>query len=216
MLPFTLDQFLAVFASYNRATWPAQIVAYGLGLVAVAALFRPGRAPDRVISAILGLMWAWTGILYHWVFFSPINTAAFAFGALFVAEGAALAYAGIANNKLRFVLRSNPPSFVGVAFIFYAAVAYPLFGMAAGHTWPSMPIFGVTPCPVAIFTFGLLLMTTGRFPHWLLVIPFLWSLIGGSAAILLDMPQDWPLLVSGVVTIALILVRDCRRAAARG
>jgi hypothetical protein len=41
-----------------------------------------------------------------------------------------------------------------------------------------------------------------------LVIPFLWSLIGGSAAILLDVPQDWVLLGCGVVAVPLILLRD--------
>ena len=29
--------------------------------------------------------------------------------------------------------------------------------------------------------------------RWLLAIPFIWSLIGGSAAFLLDVPQDWVL-----------------------
>ena len=42
MLPFTLEQFLNVFATYNKAIWPAQIAAYVLGTIAVAALLRPG------------------------------------------------------------------------------------------------------------------------------------------------------------------------------
>jgi len=41
-----------------------------------------------------------------------------------------------------------------------------------------------------------------------LVIPFIWSLIGGSAAVLLHVPQDWLLLVSGFITVLLIIVRD--------
>jgi len=79
MLPFTLEQFLDVFAAYNKAIWPAQILAYVLGAIAVAALFRKGRASDRVISTVLGLMWLSTGVLYHGVFFSSVNKAAFAF-----------------------------------------------------------------------------------------------------------------------------------------
>jgi hypothetical protein len=31
MLPFSVDQFFGVFASYNRAIWPAQIVAFMIG-----------------------------------------------------------------------------------------------------------------------------------------------------------------------------------------
>jgi hypothetical protein len=36
--PFTLERFLGVFVSYNATIRPAQIVAYVLGLFAVAAL----------------------------------------------------------------------------------------------------------------------------------------------------------------------------------
>ena len=39
MLPFTPDQFLSVFVTYNNAIWPIQIVAHLLGGVAVALLF---------------------------------------------------------------------------------------------------------------------------------------------------------------------------------
>ncbi len=45
MLPFTLEQFLNVFATYNKAIWPAQILAYVLGAVAVAALFGKAVPP---------------------------------------------------------------------------------------------------------------------------------------------------------------------------
>jgi hypothetical protein len=208
MLPFTLDQFLQVFIIYNDAIWPAQIAAYALGIVAVAALFRPGRAADRLVSGILGVMWLWTGIVYHGLFFSAVNPAAFGFGALFVAEGLAFLYAGVFRDGLRFGIRPGLPALVGAVFILYAAILYPLIGIATGHGWPAMPMFGVTPCPVTIFTFGLFLLTVRRFSYWLLVIPFVWSLIGGSAAILLDVPQDWLLLLSGIVAVPLIVVRD--------
>ncbi len=208
MLPFTPEQFFAVFAAYNQAIWPAQIVAYGLGLIAVGAIFRPGPAAGRAATVVLAGMWLWTGIAYHGLFFAPINKAAFGFGALFVVQGVAIAIAGLARNGLRFGFGSSPAAWLGWIFILYAAVAYPLLGMATGHAYPAMPMFGVTPCPVTIFTFGMLLLTTKPFSRWLLVIPFLWSLIGGSAAILLGMPQDWVLLVSGIVAVPLILLRD--------
>jgi Family of unknown function (DUF6064) len=208
MLPFTLEQFLNVFATYNKAIWPAQIAAYVLGAIAVAALLEPGRASDRVVSAVLGLMWLCTGVLYHGIFFSSINKAAFAFGVLFVVEGAALLYAGIVRDGLRFASNYDFRAVIGVGFILYASLVYPLIGIATGHPWPVLPMFGVAPCPVTIFTFGLFLMTTRHFSYWLLVIPFVWSLIGGSAAILLDVRQDWLLLVSGLIAAPVIVVRD--------
>jgi hypothetical protein len=54
----------------------------------------------------------------------------------------------------------------------------------------------------------MLLLTTGPVPRGLLVIPFIWSLIGGSAAILLDVAQDWLLLLSGAIAVPLMVLRD--------
>lgn len=206
MLPFTLEQFLNVFAAYNTAIWPTQILAYAIGAIAVVALFRKGRASDRVVSAVLGLMWLGTGVFYHGVFFSSVNKAAFAFGALFVIEGAALLYTGVVRGGLRFAMSFGLRAVIGAGFILYASLIYPLIGVATGHSWPKLPMFGVAPCPVTIFTFGLLLMTTDRFSYWLLVIPFIWSIVGGSAAILLDVRQDWLLLVSGFIAVPIVVV----------
>ncbi|MEP6908603.1 MAG: DUF6064 family protein [Pseudoxanthomonas sp.] len=95
----------------------------------------------------------------------------------------------------------------GWTLVAYASIGYPLLGQMFGHGYPAMPMFGITPCPVTIFTFGLFLLTTEPVPRRLLVIPVVWSVIGGSAAFLLSIPQDWPLLVSGV-TVLVLLKRD--------
>jgi hypothetical protein len=212
MLPFTPDQFLAVFATYNQAIWPIQVGAYQLGGLAVALLFWRPQAADRVIAGILAAMWLWTGIAYHALFFSAINKASYLFAALFIIQGGCLIYAGVHRGRIRFGFRSGPASWIGLALIAYAAVVYPVIGMATGHPYPAMPMFGVTPCPVTIFTFGLLLLATPPLSGWLLVIPFGWSLIGGSAAILLHVPQDWLLLVSGLVAVPLSVFGNRRTA----
>lgn len=211
MLPFTRDQFLANLAAYNEDIWPAQLAAFGLGLLAVAMLFWRPRMADRLIAGILATMWVWTGIAYHWLHFTEINRAALIFGALFVAQGALLAYFGVVRNHLRFGLGSGLAATVGIGFLAYAIILYPLVGILTGHAYPEMPVFGVTPCPVTIFTFGLFLLAGPTLPRWLLAIPFIWSLIGGSAAFLLDVPQDWLLLVSSVIAVPLV-VANCSNA----
>lgn len=208
MLPFTPEQFLSVFASYNTAIWPAQVGAYLLGCSAMVLLLRKAAHADRITSGILAVMWLWTGIGYHGVFFATINKAAYLFGALFVVQGAYLLYSGVYHDRLRFGFGDGPTVWIGVALVIYAAILYPLIGMWTGHVYPGMPVFGVTPCPVTIFTFGMFLLTTQPISRWLLVIPFIWSLIGGSAAFLLHVPQDWLLLVSGFITVLLIIVQE--------
>lgn len=210
MLPFTVEQFLAVFVDYNTAIWPLQILAYVFGAIAIALAFRGGIQADRAIATILAIMWALTGIAYHLAFFAAINKAAYGFGLLFLIQAAALAYAGIHRCRIDFGFRADLAAWVGVFFVIYAAVLYPLIGIATGHHYPELPMFGVTPCPVTIFTLGMLLLTVKPPPGYLLAIPLLWSLVGGSAAILLQIPQDWLLLVSGAITALLLLVRQSR------
>jgi hypothetical protein len=212
MLPFTREQFVAVFADYNPGVWPAQMLAYLLGLGIVILLFRRSRAGDRAIGAALAAMWAWTGIAYHWFYFSTINKAALVFGALFVLQGMILFFGAVLRDHLKFGSHTGQTARLGWALVVYAAVLYPLIGSWTAHQYSEIPTFGITPCPVTLFTFGLLMLTTAQVSPWFFVIPFVWSLIGGSAAFLLNVPQDWPLMASGFIAIPLIVLRDRRRA----
>lgn len=203
MLPFSRDQFLAVFAAYNQSIWPAQILALALGVAIIYAIVRQTRSAGVLVSLGLGAMWLWTGLFYHLAFFSSINGAAYVFGAGFLLQGLLFLRAA-ARRDLEYGDAPRLRTYVGYFLLTYAVVLYPLIGIFFGHCLAELPAFGVTPCPVTIFTFGVLLLATRRVPVVLLVVPLLWSLIGGSAAFLLDIPQDWMLLVSGVVTLILI------------
>ncbi|MFO1183378.1 MAG: DUF6064 family protein [Bauldia sp.] len=203
ILPFTREQFLAVFAAYNQAIWPAQIVAYVLGLLAVWLTVRRGRSSWPVVAAILAAMWAWNGVAYHLAYFSPINRAAIGFGVLFCVQALLLVIALRGSGRVEPV--SGVRRWLGLGLIGYAMAVYPLAGLLAGETYPALPMFGVAPCPLTLFTFGLLLLTFKRRARYLLAVPMIWSLIGGSAAILLAVPQDWLLLVSGLAVLALAI-----------
>ena len=203
MLPFTQAQFFAVFAEYNAAVWPAQAVAYLLGIAAMVLLLRPAAWAGRLIGVGLGVLWLWTGVAYHGLHFAAINRAALAFAVLFVVQGFAL-LAAAALGRLHFERRGNAGAWVGWFLIVYAMAVYPLIGVAIGHAAVELPAFGITPCPLTIFTFGVLLLATPPVPWWLLAVPLAWSLIGGSAAFLLHVPQDWLLLFSGLGVAALL------------
>jgi hypothetical protein len=211
-IPFTVEQFLDVFARYNQAIWPLQVVAYALGLGAVVLAFTRPRYADRTVSGILAAFWLWTGVAYHSVFFSQINGAALVFGALFVVQAILLWYVGGLRGKLVFDPWGGAVAVVGGLAVVYALVVYPLLGAALGHGYPYAPMFGVAPCPMAIFTFGLLLWARPPVPKVLLVIPFLWSLLGFSAALSLGIREDFGLLAAGLLGTAIIVWRDAHTA----
>jgi hypothetical protein len=210
--PFTARQFLDVMARYNDAVWPAQIVFYVLAALLIYWAVRSSGGTDRWISVVLAFFWAWMGIVYHWVFFTDINPAARLFGGLFVIQALAFAVAA-ARASLSFRFAPDAYGIVGALLIGYALLVYPMLGALAGHGFPVGPTFGL-PCPTTIVTFGLLLWAAGRVPWWLVVIPALWSLVGGSAAFQFGIPEDYGLVVAGVVGTVMIVARNRRHATA--
>lgn len=209
-LPFSVGEFFDVFIDYNRTIWPAQIVAYVLGVFAVGLAAVKSRIASVVVGAVLGLFWLWTGLVYHVGFFSEINPAAYVFGGFFALQGLLFLWA-VARDKLRFSLELSGYHIIGGIFVLYALVLYPLWGMAVGHVYPAAPVFGVTPCPMTIFTFGLLLFTSREVPVYLLAVPALWAAVGTVAAFSLGVVPDTGLLVAGVVGTGLLLFRDHAR-----
>ena len=214
-IPFTVEQFFDIFGTYNTAIWPAQVLAYVLGIVALALAFRESQLSTRIVSGILALFWTWMGIFYHIVHFSVINPAAWIFGIAFVLQGLLFLLVGTIFRRPAFRFTLKPLPIVGACFILYATVIYPLLGIGFGHSYPRSPMFGVAPCPTTIFTFGVLLWASKPVPAYLLVIPLLWSIVGMSAAVNLRVPQDYGLVVAGVLGTVLILIqnRQAKRAA---
>jgi hypothetical protein len=214
MLPFTHEEFIAVFRVYNTAIWPAQIVAYLLGGTILLLVLRLTPWAGGAIATILGLKWLWTGLAYHAVHFSAINRAGYGFAAFFVVQGLMLAWAGVAGH-LEFRVRRGACRGVGLGMIIYAMLLYPAIGALAGQSYPAVPVFGVAPCPLVIFTFGVLLLAD-PLPLRLVIVPLLWSLVGGSAAFLLQVPQDWALLLSGILVAAALLLDRRHRVRSSG
>jgi hypothetical protein len=208
MLPFTIEQFLHVFEQYNQAIWPIHMVAYALGLAAIALAVKQTRFSGQAISLILACFWAWMGIVYHMMYFSRINSAALGFGLLFIIQAALWVIFGIMRPKLSFQPKRDMYGITGAVLIAYALLIYPLLGALLGHGYPRSPSFGVAPCPTTIFTFGLLLWASTRIPKSLLIIPFIWSVIGFGAAVWLGIREDIGLLLASVLSVALIFWRD--------
>jgi hypothetical protein len=184
------------------------VVAYILGIAALVLLVKKTPYSDRAISVILAFFWAWVGIVYHLMYFSTINGAALGFGVLFIVQAVLWIIFGVFRPKLSFQWETNPYMIIGAVMIVYAMIVYPILGTLLGHGYPRSPSFGVAPCPTSIFTFGLLLLTNAKVPKFLLVIPFLWSLLGISAFYQLGIREDIGLLVAGVLSVGLLFWRD--------
>jgi len=196
-LPFSVTQFVTVFTEYNAAIWPSQLAAYAGGVAAIVLAFRKSRFSGVAIAGILAAFWAFTGIGYQLLSFAPINPAARIFAAAFVVEAVLLLVAGL-RGRLTFAFDGSARSWAGVGLVAWAMVGYPLLGFVFGHGFPNGPVFGLTPCPLAIFTFGMLLLAE-RPPRYLAIVPVLWAAIGTTAALTLGVREDLTLAGSALV-----------------
>lgn len=208
--PFTIEDFLNVFKSYNEAVFPLQIIFYIIAFICIYLLFKPQRNSNKFIVGILSFFWLWIGIVYHIIFFSTINKAAYFFGILFIIQGALFAIYGIVKCNITFEYRNNYYNYIGLIFILYALIIYPLLGHLFGHKYPNSPTFGL-PCPTTIFTFGLLLFVNKKISVLILIIPLLWSIIGFGAAVNLSIYEDYGLLIAGVLGFVLLLIQNKKK-----
>jgi hypothetical protein len=204
-LPFSTDEFFAVFERYNSDVWPIQLLIYALAGLTVIALVRKMKEASQMINQLLAVLWLWMGVMYHLKYFSSINPAAYFFAAMFIVQGLIFGYLSVGKSKLEYRFRFNTlRGLLGVVFIVYGLILYPVLNELAGVKYPSSPTFGL-PCPTTIFTFGLLVMATKKIPWFVFLIPFLWSLIGFSAALTLSVEQDLALGIAGIISLLLIL-----------
>lgn len=192
-LPFSRSEFLAVFAAYNEAIWPLQLFYFAAGLLAIGLLFYRPPWADRAISAVLAVFWLTMAIAYHCTFFAPVNPAAYLFGGIFLLQAGLFVVEGVARNRIHYGGASTVRTWFAALLIAYGIAIYPLIGLLITHPYPNTPLFGVAPCPTTLFTLGLLILARYPKPLVIALVPLAWSVIGGSAAVLLGVPEDWAL-----------------------
>ena len=149
------------------------------------------------------------GIVYHLIFFTAINKAAYLFGAVFILQGILFLVFGVLKNNLSFEFQFNAYGITGITLLIFSLIVYPILGYTQGHIYPSAPTFGL-PCPTTIFTFGILLFANKKLPILLLIVPISWSAIGFAAAFSLGIKEDIGLVIAGLFFMVLIAVRNRR------
>jgi hypothetical protein len=206
MFSITLEGFLVVLEQYNLSIWPLQIFAYIFGLIALFFAIKSTKYSNKIILAVLSFFWLWNGIIFLPIYWAPTYKFAYLFGALYIIQGF-LFLIGVIKSNISIRFHANLYSIIGILAVIYAMGGYYLVGYFMGHVYPRSFPFGLVPCPTAIFTFGLFLMTDKKFPRYYLIIPFIFSL-AGFLAVYKGIVEDIGLIIAGLLGTALILLRD--------
>ena len=211
MLSFDAEVLSALFAEINQSLWPWQIACVAAALAALWLAVLRHRWAGRGIGAILAGAWLVCGLVFHLTYFADIGFTAPAYGALFLAQAALLAWSLGVRGRTAFAFRPGVAAWAGGLAITYALVAMPLIAILGGDL-ETTRVVALAPGPTAVFTLGLLMLATARIPVHLLLLPCLWCLIAGATGWSLGIAEDLALPVLGPVLLALA-IRHNRRAA---
>lgn len=207
MLSFDAEVLSALFAQMNRALWPVQIACFAaaLGALWLAAANRPGRT--RLIGVILAGAWLCCALVFHFGYFTGLSFTAPAYGVLFLAQSALLAWSLLLRRQPVFAMVPGPAPWIGLAAIAYALVGMPLIALM-GEGLTSARVFALAPGATAAFTLGFLLLSRERCPILLFLLPVAWTLIAGATAWTLWIPEDLALPLLGPALLAVAVWRN--------
>jgi hypothetical protein len=203
------EGLFAAFGSYHEAVWPMQAIGYVLGIIVIFLGIKRIKHSDNIILLILSYFWLWTGIVFCLVFFAPDYPVFYGLGPLVAAEGILFLILGFRTFKLlpSITFKADMYGILGAVYILYALVIYPLIGCLTGHPYPDHPVFGIAPCPLCIFTFGILMWARKRIPVGILVIPLIESFVG-IIPFVLGLYADIGLVLGGICGFFLILRKN--------
>ncbi|MBI5506948.1 MAG: hypothetical protein HY899_19345 [Deltaproteobacteria bacterium] len=206
-LAFGTSDVLEVFAAYNNDSWPAPAVLDLIAFMTVCLVLFPIPGRNRIASLLLASLWIWAGLVYQFWFFARLTPVAYLFAFLFVAQAALIVRVGVFRGDLQFWMHDGSRHLAGILLIFYALVAYPSISALIGHAFPSSPSFGV-PCPLTIFTLGMLLLARAPYPRILFAVPMVWAVVGTFLAMELKIREDLALIVAAALVMTMTPTDD--------
>lgn len=208
VLPYTAEVLDSLLARYNAAVVPLPAAAVLMAVAVLGHAVRPVRGGDRLASLFLAAAWAWVGIVFQLRYAATIDFMATLYGGFFVAQAALLLWTGVVRKQLIYRVKDHAAGRIGCGLAVLAVAGYPLLCLLTGHDWMSLPWVGAAPDPTVLLTLGLLL-TAQPVPRYLLVVPLMWSLVAGMAALSLDTPER--LILPAAAILAAVIAERARR-----
>ena len=213
----TVNQFYEYITSYTNTFWPVMVLTYLLAIFVFYFSYKKTEFSDKIISGILAFLWLWSGLIFWIGTFGPYSLSIFnltipgiwvVIGIVFIIQGCLLILFGIINPSISVKIEKNSYFYLGLLFVLYALFIYPIIGFLTGHPYPNYPIFGIFPCPVTIFSFGIFLWTDKKVNLILIILPLIYALCGILPVLLYEVLADLGLIIFGILGFSLITYRD--------
>lgn len=92
----------------------------------------------------------------------------------------------------------------------FAAVLNPLKDKLTGGI-PNKTTSPGLPCPATFLAFGFFILTKNKFPRHLLIIPWVWALIGLIAAANFGVYQDFMIIIFATASVFVLVEKGIRK-----
>lgn len=209
-LKFSFDEFMTMLVDYNETIWPLQIVVYVVTFATLVMMFMQFRPAGKIFAAWLGVLWIWVGVVFNLMYFSKLTQGAIVFGVIFLIQAVLFLYGGFVRNDMSFRFNAGWRGLTGLVIMLYALIGYPALEYVWGRGYPEILPFGLAPCPLTVFTLGLLLLSVRKLPGYLVILPVLYS-FGGIVPVSLGIKEDIGLIISGLLVLILWLLQKRNR-----
>lgn len=205
-----VEEFFDLFGSYNEMYLIVIILTFVFAIVALLMVFRKSTYSNRIISLTLAFLWLWIGIVFGILVFGPFPTVMagiempgiwYLFGSIFALHGFILLYFGVIKDTVSYTWKPSYRHYIGLFIILFGLVIYPFVGVLTGRVFPEYPLFGIAPCPVTLFTIGLLLWSDVKPALPLVVIPIFWGFMGIVPVLFYEVYADIVTILAGIIAL---------------
>jgi len=199
------ENWWSISGAYNSAIFPMQIITMVTGTVLTYFSFaKPNTTTNSLMKAYLAFTFAWNGIIFFLIFGKELP-GTFLGAPLFIIT-AVLFAADVLTKKTMFKLPDARWHKYLTVFWILCAFLYPLIGLPLGHYYPRTCIFGVFPCPTAVFALALLAAATPKVDKKAYILLLIWALPSvGKCLGALDLQEDCVLFVAGVYGLIMLV-----------
>lgn len=187
-LPFSLDTYQRLGTLYNARFSVAVFIGAGLGLMALALLWRPAYWRVRLVLASLALSWLWISWAYQLKTLAPLLWSAELFAIAFALQsGLLLASAALlpptqtgglsVRSQSSATVQRRLGRWLAYGMLAFAVLLLPVIELIAGRAWSGLSLFGTGATPTTIGTLGLAAVLGPRYVLLLMPIPILWCIV---------------------------------------
>ena len=211
LLLFSPEVYFRSLILYNAKLWPAQIIALIAGLCLLWICIKGPRGGVYLISGILALAWASCGVLFHLQHFHDINWLATIYGWMFVLEGfLIILWCLCLPEKFEIFTKTIDHSWAkwfvfGNLLSLIAVCAFPFITLLDGQALKGGQLFALFPAPTILATLGVAFCLR-KIPLILLLIPFIYTIIGFLTADMLGSIMSYIyLMIMGILVLYVII-----------